>query len=425
MREGHTNYESLDASTYLAPNFRQQLKLDSQKIQPIALLTIFCIMMIFLTSCTSQPSAKPTAETEGKKSLEAAATANTANVHLPASPTPVPTNTLTGPELDATKMAPHVESLTEQQTIEALKTSLALGTPLPALDPTNQIHADIPLGINGCGAVGPGAYELRNCWVGMPTKGEWLFASAVMSKTNGEQGALMVYSETIETGDRSPKQYYNTPTQAGPVIIANVSWPHMTLITVHPDDVTIPVVTFFFNLETMTWEEPSQCQLLPIAISEESLQGLSNYWGLHDSKYGISGTNFGWLTWDGNTVTKTLALSLAPPGDSSIYTNPDDPEDHTVSVGDWVLGRPEILGKNNQNVENALSEVTVTENMDSIKSGYLELAIPVWDQAERQGGLTRYHVSGFAWISLGQFSLAEPNAIRFAYNGLTTCPKAP
>jgi hypothetical protein len=199
----------------------------------------------------------------------------------------------------------------------------------------------------------------------------------------------------------------------------------MTLITSHPDDDSIPVVTFLFNLETRTWEEPSQCQLFPIALNADLLQGLTDHWGLHDATYGMDSRDFGWLTWDGSTVTDTLALSLTPAGDSSIYTNPDDPSDHTVSTGDWVPGRPEVEGSNNQGLERAMIDLAIGDDEYSTTTSYLGLTVPLWDQAERQGDRIRYHVSGFAWISVDRYSLAQPNLVSISYGGRTTCPNAP
>ena len=87
------------------------------------------------------------------------------------------------------------------------------------------------------------------------------------------------------------------------------------------------------------------------------------------------------------------------PGDSVGYVNPDNPNDHTVSVGDWVLGRPEV--SHSPDVESAFA---------GFAGSYFIVAVPVWDRSSGQGDTLRYHVSDFAWM-YGLTVTAWPNPI--------------
>jgi hypothetical protein len=317
-----------------------------------------------------------------------------------------------------------VPSLSEQQTIQARDTNFALGTPYPTLEMNRPSSGFVPLGIGSCGAPGPSAYEYQNCWIGTPKEGEYLRVYAAAPKNNLEQGVLQVFTTTIDTGDFGPKQYYNTPTRSGQIGIANVNWPHMTVVGGSPDP-RIPPINFYFNLETRTWEEPTQCQLFPIALSADLFEGVTNYFEVHEANYGIASRNFGWLTWDGSTITDTLVASLTPPGDNHLYTNPDDPSDHTVSIGDWVLDRPEVDGASSPEVERAMLDLAIGDDAYSTTTSYLAVTVPLWDQAVQQGESIRYHISGFAWISVDRYRLDQPNHLSIYYGGRTTCPNAP
>jgi len=136
---------------------------------------------------------------------------------------------------------------------------------------------------------------------------------------------------------------------------------------------------------------------------------------LRQSTYGLADGNFGWLTWDGSTTDEALAVSLTLPGNNYIYANPNDPTDHTVSAGDWVLGRSEV--SSSQVVSNALA---------SLAASNYKVVVPVWDQAIGQGNNVRYHVSGFAWVyGIQEYSVDHPNRIAMRYWAPAACPNSP
>ena len=148
------------------------------------------------------------------------------------------------------------------------------------------------------------------------------------------------------------------------------------------------------------------CELYPIALSAESLEGVAVGDEIADIYSGGQPGNFGWLTWAGDPNVPTLIESLTPPGDSDTYVNPNDPNDHEVSVGDWVEGKPGI--SNTKNVRDAL---------DELKS--YDIAVPVWGEADAQGNNSLYQVTAYARVRLLDYHLPGQNWISVLFLGYT------
>ena len=60
----------------------------------------------------------------------------------------------------------------------------------------------------------------------------------------------------------------------------------------------------------------SDCELYPIALSAQSLNGVAEGTVIADIANGSQPGNFGWLTWAGSPNETTLVTSLTPSGDS-------------------------------------------------------------------------------------------------------------
>lgn len=129
---------------------------------------------------------------------------------------------------------------------------------------------------------------------------------------------------------------------------------------------------------------------------------------IEDIFNGAQPGNFGWLTWTGDNGIPSLVTSLNPPGDSMTYINPRNPDDHTVSIGDWVEGRPGVA--NASPVRNALDRLQT-----------VEIIVPVWDDVEGSGDNTRYRVSNFARIRLTEYQLPGENRITVRFLGYALC----
>lgn len=154
------------------------------------------------------------------------------------------------------------------------------------------------------------------------------------------------------------------------------------------------------------------CDLYPIALSAQTLANVVEGSTIPDIFNGTQPGNFGWLSWAGSPDEPTLVQSLSVPGDSNTYVNPDDPNDHVVSVGDWVTGKPGV--SNSRGVRDALDEL----------EDY-EITVPVWDNARGQGSQAAYHVSGFARVRLIGYRLPNQNRISAVFLGFVNCGGTP
>jgi len=150
------------------------------------------------------------------------------------------------------------------------------------------------------------------------------------------------------------------------------------------------------------------CELYPIALHEKSLAGVPIGGVIKDIYNGIQPGNFGWLTWAGSPSEPTLVRSLTPPGNSRTYFNPSAPHDHTVSVGDWVQGKPGV--SNGRQVRDAL---------DVLKQ--LDITVPVWNQARGTGNNSLYRVAAFARVRLISYQLPRENRISARFLGFVSC----
>ena len=150
------------------------------------------------------------------------------------------------------------------------------------------------------------------------------------------------------------------------------------------------------------------CELYPIALHQQSLVGVPVGAVIGDIYNGIQPGNFGWLTWFGSPNEPTLVKSLTPPGDSGTYSNPNDRNDHVVSVGDWVQGKPGISNSNR-----------VREALDALKQ--IDITVPVWDRALGTGNNSLYRVAAFARVRLVSYQLPRQNRISAQFLGLVSC----
>jgi hypothetical protein len=158
----------------------------------------------------------------------------------------------------------------------------------------------------------------------------------------------------------------------------------------------------------VTQAQAEGCDLYPIALHEKSLVGVPVGGVIRDIYNGVQPGNFGWLTWAGSPSVPTLAKSLTPPGNSRTYTNPNDRNDHVVSVGDWVQGSPGV--SNSRQVRDAL---------DTLKQ--IDITVPVWNQARGKGNNSLYRVVAFARVRLLSYQLPHQNRITARFLGFVSC----
>jgi len=152
----------------------------------------------------------------------------------------------------------------------------------------------------------------------------------------------------------------------------------------------------------------AQCDLYPIALSAQSLNGIEPGMVIADIFNGSQPGNFGWLTWTGDPSTPTLVGSLTPPGNSSNYVDPFDPGNNQVQVGSWVQGKPGV--SNSKGVRKALDDL----------EGVV-ITVPVWDTAQGEGNNTLYHIVGFADVQILSYHLPSQNVISVLLVDITDC----
>jgi sorbitol-specific phosphotransferase system component IIBC len=210
--------------------------------------------------------------------------------------------------------------------------------------------------------------------------------------------------------------------------ISSVSTPSNGSVVTNPDNtVTYTPIPSFFGVDTFTYTisdgnggsdgatvtinvlpVTAACDLYPIALNQDTLAGAQVGDILDDILNGNQPGNFGWLTWNGNNSVSALIASLTPPGNSHIYENPNDPNDHIVSIGDWVEGKPGV--SNAKGVRDAL---------DMLMG--MEIVVPVWDITQGNGANAEYRISGFAIVRLLDYHLPGQDRMTAEFLGYASC----
>jgi hypothetical protein len=209
--------------------------------------------------------------------------------------------------------------------------------------------------------------------------------------------------------DGLPLQTNQVPAGALPPTTASVAF--AALLTVGPHEITASVIDSAACEASCSTSVAvsSRGDLYPIALSQASLSGIAVGGVINDIYNGVQPGNFGWLTWAGSPNEPTLVTSLTPRGNSSNYVNPRNHNDHTVSVGDWVQGKPGV--SNSDKVRKAL---------DTLET--IDIVVPVWNQAISRGNNSLYRVSAFARVRLLSYKLPNQNRITARFLGFVDCP---
>jgi RHS repeat-associated protein len=221
---------------------------------------------------------------------------------------------------------------------------------------------------------------------------------------------------------------------AGPAVTVCPTEPPSSPLTIGGDSSpNSPAKGVFDELETFNYPLSAQailasyttstaspqvnsCDLYPIGLQKTVLDGKSPN---DPVTFTLDGTgspgNFGWLDWNGgNSPEWELANNLTPPGTSRDphfgYVNPDDANDHAISVGDWISG---ASGKKvGSAVENALA---------LLKSQSFVL-LPVYDDVTGSGSHSKYHVTSFAKLKLVNYDIrSNPKHLDFVYLAPADC----
>jgi hypothetical protein len=108
------------------------------------------------------------------------------------------------------------------------------------------------------------------------------------------------------------------------------------------------------------------------------------------AEYRTGRGDFRWLSWSGHASSETLATSLVPPGNPETYRNPDDADDHTPSVGDWLW---------------SLNSVKKTTAVKAALTNLLgrELVLPVWEESRGRNTTAAVRIQSFGAFRLLAF----------------------
>lgn len=178
------------------------------------------------------------------------------------------------------------------------------------------------------------------------------------------------------------------------------SWLHYSRICWPGDDyvmrLTCPIKATPTPSPTLTPTPTpvARCNIYPIALNESVVLGKNNGDLVCDIWNGSGKGNFGWLTWTGQPSEPVLQTSLIVPGNSNTYTNPEDPTDNNLSIGDVVQGRGGVT--NSSGIRDALE---LLKNEDII--------VPVWEATNCGGGNNSlYTVKNFAKVRIADYDLS-------------------
>jgi len=212
----------------------------------------------------------------------------------------------------------------------------------------------------------------------------------------------------VWTVDGRPAQT-NTVPAGGPPTTGRVDFAAVFTVGTHQISATVfDTVCEATCSTTVTVNAAAVGNLYPIALHVDSLTGVPVGGMIPDIYNGVQPGNFGWLTWAGSPSEPTLVTSLTPPGNSSTYVNPRNRNDHTVSIGDWVQGKPGVT--NSDKVRKAL---------DTLKQ--IDIVVPVWDRAIGRGNNSLYHVVRFARVRITDYRLPKQNRITARFLGFVDC----
>lgn len=150
------------------------------------------------------------------------------------------------------------------------------------------------------------------------------------------------------------------------------------------------------------------CPLYPLTFPGQMFTNVAPSNIVIDVFNGVLSQDFSWVTWTGALDQPTLVASLVPPGNSTNYINPANPDDHEVNVGDWIVGRPGVP-----------NSIDIRDALDNLHD--VDLIVPLFDQVGGTADAPTYHVSGFATIRIIGYHLRNKNRISVQFNGFTDC----
>ncbi len=143
---------------------------------------------------------------------------------------------------------------------------------------------------------------------------------------------------------------------------------------------------------------PQNCRLVPLGLRADLVQKAAPGTIIHDRQTGPLDGSFAWLVPAGDNGDAALAAALRLAGPP-------------VRPGAWLAGRDPVAG-----------DAGVRAALAVLVASHAQVAVPLWDTAVSDGETgARYHLSGYAAMTMLEYSLDAPNTVALQYLGPTAC----
>jgi hypothetical protein len=237
---------------------------------------------------------------------------------------------------------------------------------------------------------------------------EYAYLNAGVLSDDPLQGAVQVFTTTLEGRDLSDVILYTSPQKQGALDIAYIDLPRVILIAPQKDGSTSMIA---YNLQTRQWETNTPCKVYPLAVHADSFKGSKSRHDKNKVSLDTAGARgFRWLAFSSGTGSPGRASALPTPGENVNYANSEDANDHRASVGDWL-----------QTIENIGTSPETRSTLDFLQTSGFIVPVPLWDRATGQGKGLRYHISGFAWTRVAAYESFPPTSLSLESWGTASC----
>lgn len=153
---------------------------------------------------------------------------------------------------------------------------------------------------------------------------------------------------------------------------------------------------------------PQGCEAYPFALPDSVVGGLQP--GTSVKIYAGEGSDkFGWLTWNPDPSKNNVAYLVEelqyPELSLNDFTDAQNSDDHSLSIGDYVSRMPGIL-----------TALSVYDELNRLRANGTPIRFVVWDYMGGIGSNGYYHINRFGLGRIDDFNLGE-GWIRFTYLG--------
>ena len=138
------------------------------------------------------------------------------------------------------------------------------------------------------------------------------------------------------------------------------------------------------------------CELYPIALSAQSLDGVLPGTDIQDIHNGMKPGNFGWLTWDPASSQNNANYAVEEMMNTKLsmkdFTDTTDPNDDVLQIGSHVSSGPGVMNSDD-----------VDDQLEALRGKTIR--VPIYNKSTGTGGNVSYTVSHFALITINDICL--------------------